>query len=99
MQIKLAYLKTGEYIVTKLYQVTEGENKKLVCYVFDEPKSVLTNSDWGDEPGKQLRVQAALISWPAFTKDKRIEVFPDNIVCVSEPTDELIKLYEESINE
>lgn len=99
MKIKLVYLKTGEYVVATLYQVTDGEDKRLLCYVFDNPKSVLTNSDWGNETNSQLTVQAALISWPAFTKDKRIEVFPDNVVAVVEPSDELIKLYEESINE
>ena len=97
MKIKLVYLKTGEYVITKLYEV--GEDKRLLCYVFDNPKSVLTNSDWSNEIVSQLTVQVAFISWPAYTKDKRIEVFPDNVVAVVEPSDELIKLYEESTNE
>ena len=98
MAIKLVYLKTGEYVVTDLYQA-EDEKNRLV-YVLRDPKQLIPEYEENKTPNKsEIKVKVNLITWPQFTKETTIQIFPDSMVTAVDPTDDLQNLYEESFNE
>lgn len=100
MSKKLVYLKTGEYVVTDLLEATDSaNNNRVVGYVFRNPKQILTETQWeGSQTDHGIQVKVSLITWPQFTKTTEVEVYPDSLVTVVDPTDELLKLYEDSLN-
>ena len=100
MSKKLVYLKTGEYIVTDLLKATDAEDdNKILAFVFRNPKQILTETQWeGSQNTQSIQVKVNLLTWPQFTKTTEVEVFPDAVTTVVDPTDELLKLYEDSLN-
>jgi hypothetical protein len=98
MSTKLVYLKTGEYVITEILEGRD-EDRKVIGYIFNNPKQIIagSDSDWG-ENNTQIQIKVSLLTWPQFTKDTRIEVFPDAMITAVDPTEELLKLYEESFN-
>lgn len=98
MSKKLVYLKTGEYIVTDLLEATDSVDR-VVGYVFRNPKQILTETQWeGSQTDHGIQVKVSLITWPQFTKTTEVEIYPDTLVTVVDPTEELLKLYEDSLN-
>lgn len=99
MAIKLAYLKTGEYVVADLYQADDEKNNRL-GYIFKNPKQLIPEYEENKNLNtSEIKVKVSLITWPQFTKDTVVQLFPDVFVTVVDPTDELVNLYEESFNE
>lgn len=98
MAIKLVYLKTGEYVVTDLYQA-EDEKDNLV-YVLRDPKQLIPEYEENKSSNNsEIKVKVSLITWPQFTKETTIPISPDSMVTAVDPTDDLHNLYEESFNE
>lgn len=100
MTIKLAYLKTGEYVISDVLQATETTDgkKNILCYVLNNPRAILAQSAFQEQGLSELKVNVRLITWPQFTKSNIIEMLPEAFIAFADPTDELLNLYKESVN-
>jgi hypothetical protein len=90
MAIKLALLKSGEYIIS---DIKEGiMDDKIICFILENPCSVIVNGQYAinDETNKY---SVTFNRWPIFSKDVVVQVLPDWIATVVEPLDSLKKLY------
>lgn len=100
MTTKLVYLKTGEYVITTLLEARDitGDNK-ILCYLFKKPKQLLWEGSPSTQDKQSIEVKVSLITWPQFTKSTDVEVYPDALITGPvDPTDELLKIYEDSLN-
>lgn len=97
MTIKLAILKSGENLISDFKEGFLGE--KLVCYLLEKPCSVFINGTYKimDEEDGGNRVSISLKTWPSFSKQTTIELPPDWIVTLVDPTDELKEMYENQV--
>ena len=95
MTVKLAVLKTGEYVISDVMQATE--DKKLVCFVLNDPKMIVSTQNYEKSDSNEVKLSVVLITWPQFTSTKSVEVYPDAFVSFVDPTDDLKKLYEDSL--
>lgn len=95
MSIKLSILKSGEYIISDLYQA-DDERGKLIGYVLKDPKLIVATSKY-EENSTEIKTDVALLTWPSFTMDKQVEALPDSFVTHVNPSNELKTLYEESL--
>ncbi len=99
MTVKLVLLKSGEKLIS---DIKEGfVEDKLVCYLLEKPCTMTINGTYkileeeGVEGGN--RVSVSLHSWPSFSKQETIQISPDFIVTIVEPTDEIKETYENEI--
>ena len=98
MTVKLVLLKSGEKLISDL---KEGfVEDKLVCYLLEKPCTMTINGtykilDDGVDGGNKVSV--SLQSWPSFSKQETIEISPDWIITIVEPTDEIKETYENQI--
>jgi hypothetical protein len=98
MTLKLAILKSGEDIIC---DIKEGiiENK-VVCYIFQDPYRVTVNGKYkllDDEEGGKDCLSISLYPWPTLSEDKTVELVPDWIVTLVNPTQQLKDLYEKQV--
>lgn len=99
MAIKLSILKTGEYIISEVLQANETDasgNSKVICYVFKQPRTLIVLG-MDQENKEELSTQVSLLTWPQFTKADEVEIFPDAVITIVEPTPDLVQLYKDSI--
>ena len=90
MSIKLALLKSGEYIISN---IKEGIlDDKLVCFVLENPCSVTVNGQYAINDEKN-KYSVTFNRWPVFSKDIAVQVLPDWLATVVEPVDSLKELY------
>ena len=99
MTVKLVLLKSGEKLIS---DIKEGFlEEKLVCYLLEKPCTISVNGtykvldDEGESGGD--RVSVSLHSWPPFSKQESVEISPDCIVTIVEPSDEIKEMYENQV--
>lgn len=96
MALKLSILKTGEYIISDLFQGTD-DSGKVLAYLLHSPKLIIATTEYEKANSNELKTNVALLSWPSFTKDERVEVTYDSFIAHVDPTTELKTLYENSL--
>ena len=98
MAVKLVLLKSGENIIS---DTKEGFlDEKLVCYILEKPCNVNINGSYkilDDEDGGKDKLSISLHPWPALSKQEVIELIPDWIITIVDPTDELKGMYETQV--
>lgn len=100
MTVKLVLLKSGEKLIS---EIKEGFfEEKLVCYLLEKPCTISINGSYKilDEEDKEdwgNRVSISLQSWPQFSKQETIEMVPNWIVTIVEPSDEIKETYENQV--
>ena len=99
MTVKLVLLKSGEKLIS---DIKEGfVEDTLVCYLLEKPCTMSINGTYKilDEDGVKggNKVSVSLQSWLSFSKQETIEISPDWIVTIAEPTDEIKETYENQI--
>ena len=99
MSIKLALLKSGENIISDFKEGFFEE--KMVCYIAEKPCTISINGTYKileeDDQSGGNKVSISLKTWPNFSKQTTIELSPDFIVTLVEPTDELKKMYQTQV--
>lgn len=91
MAIKLAVVKTGEQIVTKVEEMLLED--KVVGYFFIKPCLVKTSEPKVNEETGGASFDIKLSPWIALGKGIRFPVPLDWIVTFIDPVDELYKMY------
>jgi hypothetical protein len=99
MTVKLVLLKSGEKLIS---DIKEGFfEEKMVCYLLEKPCTISINGTYkilDDEDGDGgNKVSVSLHSWPSFSKQESVEIPPDCIISIVEPTDEIKETYENQI--
>jgi hypothetical protein len=99
MSAQLIVLNTGEYIITDFKKVIETSNNedRVAFYVFTNPRSVGVTDITFEENSNHMNSTVQLFSWPKFTKNNTVTVFPHSIISVAEPSDDLLALYQNSL--
>jgi len=113
MSIKIALLKSGEFIISDIKELISEKSeteKSIVGYLFTNP--FIVNID----PKDEILIEEALLTeeayesdapkemeimftpWIPFTMDKEIPVRYDWLVTVVSPAKQIQELYEEMIN-
>ena len=99
MSIKIVLLKSGEEIISDVKGLFHGE--ELVKYQLNKPCLIVINGEFRiTEPGeedKENQMSVSLYEWPVVSKDEQVEVFPDWVMTIVSPTDELEEMYNNKI--
>lgn len=96
MSTKLIVLKNGINLISK---VKEGyANDKLVCYLLENPCLIEINGSYRIA-GEENKLSISLKSWPIFSKETYAEIDPDWIGVITNPTDDIISLYQNKVLE
>ena len=98
MNVKLLLMKSGEDVVAEVQEMLIDE--KVVGYYLRYPCSVnlLTEMDEEAEGGitkRPSRIQ--LLPWMPLSKNDVIPVVSDWIVTITDPVDQLVKMYNEGV--
>tara|TARA_B100000131_G_scaffold297725_1_gene316735 strand:- start:288 stop:641 length:354 start_codon:yes stop_codon:yes gene_type:complete len=100
MSIKIALLKSGEYVISDAKELISED--KVCGYLLKKPHTIdirepvlLTEED-SSESSSNLEI--SLSPWIVLSKEDQIPLSPDWIVTIVEPIDSVKELYEEKIN-
>ena len=96
MAIKVALLKTGEYIIADMKEIVSDDN--IVAYLFNNPNLVEINTPVLTEKDKKGAIQISLTKWILITKENEIAVPYSHVVTIVEPLDSVTKMYLEKLN-
>ncbi len=101
MSIKLALLKSGDYIISDAKELlTDGD--KVCGYLFCNPHKITLNSpvilkeNLNEESESVINI--TLSPWIILSEDKEIAVSPDWVVTAVEPISSLKEMYEGKVN-
>ena len=99
MTVKLAILKSGEDIVADIKEmvVGEGDDRRVVGYVFTKPCGVSLNSKALKVDDEEDRYQVKLFPWCPLTKNTKIPIAADWVVTIVDPIDKVKKMYEKEV--
>jgi hypothetical protein len=100
MAIKLGILNNGEYVISNVSQATNQApdgTKVVVCYVLNNPRSVEVTDISFEPDGNNMNSKVKLFSWPRFTDDTAIELPLQSLVTFTNPSKDLLSLYESSL--
>ena len=104
MSIKLALLKSGESVISDAKEliIGEGDEQKVVGYIFDTPHKVeyhkpILLSEERNLPEGELQV--SLSPWILLTSDKKIPVPTDWIITIVEPLESIKEMYKARVGE
>ena len=100
MSIKIALLKSGEYVISDAKELISED--KVCGYLLKKPHVIdirkpllLTEENNSDVSGN---LEVSLTPWIILSKEEQIPLSPDWIVTIVEPIDSVKELYEEKIN-
>ena len=106
MSIKLALMKTGDYVISDVNEILS--NKEKVCgYMLKNPHTVSYNNSSlllvEQEMGSgvestEREIQVTLSPWIPLTSDKSIPVTLDSVIALVNPLESLQDLFEEKIS-
>ena len=100
MSVKLIVLKTGENIIADIKEALLDD--KLVCYVLDKPCTATIAGTYkiiDDEKDSTDKVSVIFQQWPLLSKDTTIELTPDSVVTMTDPQDDIKKMYQNRVME
>ena len=94
--IKLLLLKSGEDVIADVQEMTVEE--KVVGYYLKYPCRVnlCSNVDTADGSSR-VPSKIQLLPWMPLSKDKVIPVVSDWVVTITEPIEQLLKMYTDGI--
>ena len=97
MSIKVALLKSGEYVIADIKELISDDN---VCgYLFENPNIInYLEPELLTEENETSKLKISLIPWILITSDTKIPVRSDWIITMVEPIQDVRKIYEEKIN-
>ena len=106
MSIKLALMKTGDYVISDVNEILS--NKEKVCgYMLKNPHTVtysdssllLVEQEMGSGiENTEREIQVTLSPWIPLTSDKSIPVTLDSVIALVNPLESLQDLFEEKIS-
>ena len=105
MTVKLVMLKSGEDLIADVKEIKSDE--EVIGYYFDNPllvkmyesenePTVLNEDSTTKEYASKVRI--TFFPWVPLSKDTRIPCSADWVVTITEPIENLKKLYQEKIN-
>ena len=101
MTVKVLLLKSGEQIVSAVNGMYDKDTNELKKYQLVKPCQVIINGEFRvTEPGEEdqeNQMSVSLYEWPVVSKDEQVEVFPDWVMTIVSPTDELEEMYNNKI--
>ena len=99
MTVKLAILKSGEDIVADIKEmvVGEGDDRRVVGYVFTKPCGVSLNSKALKVDDEEDHYQLKLFPWCPLTKNTKIPIAADWVVTIVDPIDKLKQMYTKEV--
>ena len=99
MTVKLAILKSGEDIVADIKEmvVGEGDDRRVVGYVFTKPCGVSLNSKALKVDDEEDRYQVKLFPWCPLSKNTKIPITADWVVTIVDPVDKVKQMYETEV--
>ena len=101
MTVKLAILKSGEDIVADIKEmvVGEGDDRRVVGYVFTKPCGVSLNSKALKVDDEEDHYQLKLFPWCPLTKNTKIPIAADWVVTIVDPIDKITQMYTKEVLE
>ena len=94
MSVQIALLKSGEEVIADIKEFRDSDDN-LVSYLFSEPycikiqtREVLVEAN--DAPSKH---ELIFYKWMVLSKDTKIVVNKDWIVCIADPHDSILESY------
>ena len=103
MAVQVITLKTGDRIITELKEIFdgEGEDRKGICLLMDEPYVLHLDSSTPQYLTEQLgaEYQVRFSKWNPYSKDTQFKLPYDCVMTVSNPEDGLQNAYENKIKE
>ena len=98
MSIKVALLKSGEYVIADIKELISDDN---VCgYLFENPHIIsYLEPELLTEQTETSKLKISLIPWILITSDTKIPVRSDWVITMVEPIEDVKKIYEAKINE
>jgi len=98
MSIKVALLKSGEYVIADIKELVSNDN---ICgYLFENPHIIsYLEPELLTEQTETSKLKISLIPWILITSDTKIPVRSDWVITMVEPIEDVKKIYEEKINE
>lgn len=100
MSIKLALLKSGEYVITDAKELISDE--KPISYIFGKPHNVKVNNPvylTEDSDLSSKTVEITLSPWILLTSNSNISVPIDWVVTIVDPIEDLKKMYEDKVSQ
>ena len=98
MSIKVALLKSGEYVIADIKELISDD--KVCGYLFENPNIITyLEPELLTEQTKTSKLKISLIPWILITSDTKIPVRSDWVITMVEPIEDVKKIYEEKINE
>lgn len=99
MTIKIALLKTGEYVISDVKEASKSE--EFVGYVFEKPQilgfeeknNFLSEEKTEDDDS----VSIILSSWFPLSSDERFLIPPENVVTMANPLQTVKDIYIEKV--
>jgi hypothetical protein len=96
MSVKLLLLKSGEDVVADVQEMVVEE--KVVGYYLKHPCRVNLVSDLGETEGvSMVPSKIQLLPWMPLSKDKIIPVVSDWVVTITEPIEQVVKMYTDGV--
>lgn len=98
MTVKTIILKSGENLISDVKEGFLGE--KLICYILENPHELRVNGAYkvlDDEDGGTNKLSISFQPWPLFTNDSRVEISCDSVVTITNPTEDIKKMYQEQV--
>ena len=98
MSIKVALLKSGEYVIADIKELISDDN---ICgYLFENPNIITyLEPELLTEQTETSKLKISLIPWILITSDTKIPVRSDWVITMVEPIEDVKKIYEAKINE
>ena len=99
MTVKLAILKSGEDIVADIKEmvVGEGDDRRVVGYVFTKPCGVSLYSKALKVDDEEDHYQLKLFPWCPLTKNTEIPIAADWVVTIVDPIDKITQMYTKEV--
>ena len=96
MSIKLLLLKSGEEVIADVQEMTTDE--KVVGYYLKYPCRVnlVSTVDEADIEGR-VPSKIQLLPWLPLSQDKLIPIVCDWVVTITEPVNQLVKMYNDGV--
>jgi hypothetical protein len=96
MSVKLLLLKSGEDVVAEVQEMVVEE--KVVGYYLKYPCSVKLITEVDNSEGiSKMPSRIQLLPWMPLSKNKIIPVVSDWVVTMTEPVDQLVKMFEDGV--